>query len=129
MGDISGHFSRKKFSCECGFDRIDPRVVAALELIREHIGGKPITLNSACRCPKHNKAAGGEPNSNHLRGHAAEIKVAGVSALTLHNTILNMFASGRLPMLAGLCQYDTFCHVDVEPKEAKLRRRDERTKR
>ena len=131
MGDISENFNRREFACKCkcGFDKIDPRVVACLELIRGHIGGKPITVNRACRCPKHNKAVGGEPNSNHLRGHAADIKVSGVSALTLHNAILNMFAAGRLPMLAGLGQYDTFVHVDVEPKGARLRRWDERAKK
>lgn len=43
-----------------------------LDPIREEFG-KPITVTSGYRCPKLNKEVGGQPNSFHLRGCAADI--------------------------------------------------------
>lgn len=35
--------------------------------------GKPLTVTSGYRCPRLNKAVGGKPTSQHLRGEAADI--------------------------------------------------------
>lgn len=41
--------------------------------------GKPIYVNSGYRCPRHNAAVGGVPNSQHMRGEAADIRLAEIA--------------------------------------------------
>lgn len=48
---------------------------AVLEPIREKFG--PVTITSGFRCKKLNELVGGAPNSKHLKGEAADIKVPG----------------------------------------------------
>ena len=43
-----------------------------LEPLREHFG-EPIYISSGYRCPQLNRAVGGVPNSQHMRGEAADI--------------------------------------------------------
>ncbi len=50
-----------------------------LDPLREAWGG-PIRVNSGYRCPALNKAVGGTPGSQHLRGEAADITVGTPSA-------------------------------------------------
>ena len=50
-----------------------------LDPLREAWGG-PIRVNSGDRCPALNKAVGGTPGSQHLRGEAADITVGTPSA-------------------------------------------------
>ena len=47
-------------------------VEQVLDPLREAYG-KPIRVNSGYRCPKLNTLVGGSPNSQHMRGEAADI--------------------------------------------------------
>ena len=50
--------------------------------------GAPIYITSGYRCPALNKAVGGKPTSQHLRGEAADLQVRGVENLRkLYNVI------------------------------------------
>ena len=50
--------------------------------------GSPIYITSGYRCPELNKAVGGKPTSQHLRGEAADLQVRGVENLRrLYNVI------------------------------------------
>ena len=50
--------------------------------------GSPIYITSGYRCPELNKAVGGKPASQHLRGEAADLQVRGVENLRkLYRTI------------------------------------------
>lgn len=50
--------------------------------------GSPIYITSGYRCPELNKAVGGKPTSQHLRGEAADLQVRGVENLRkLYNAI------------------------------------------
>lgn len=52
--------------------------------------GEPIYITSGYRCPALNKAVGGKPTSQHLRGEAADLQVRGVKNLRkLYNAILD----------------------------------------
>ena len=50
--------------------------------------GSPIYITSGYRCPALNKAVGGKPTSQHLRGEAADLQVRGIDNLRkLYNAI------------------------------------------
>ena len=88
--------------------------------------GRPIVVTSGCRCETHNRNEGGVKDSNHTHGTAADIQCRGVSANALWQLIRVMYKEKKLPELAGLGRYDTFTHVDIEPKRERLREWDER---
>lgn len=54
--------------------RLNTLITRLLDPVRELWGG-PITVNSGFRCPVLNKAVGGVPSSQHVRGEAADITV------------------------------------------------------
>jgi len=60
---------------------------SVLEPLREHFGA--VNITSGFRCPELNKAAGGAPSSQHLRGEAADIKIPGVRNDAVWNYIKN----------------------------------------
>lgn len=73
------HFTMNEFRCRCGClmtaevsSNIERLVGNVLDPLRERYG-KPIYVTSGYRCTKRNKAVGGVPNSQHLRGEAADI--------------------------------------------------------
>ena len=69
----SKYFTDKELACRCcGVNGITPAFLEKLDELREKYG-KPIILNSAFRCPKHNQAIGGSPNSQHVLGLAVDI--------------------------------------------------------
>ena len=76
MGDISPHFNRSEFACQCGcdFDTVDVETLRVLEQVRQHFM-QPITITSGCRCEEHNKRIGGASGSQHTKGRAADFKV------------------------------------------------------
>ena len=81
---LTEHFDSSEFRCKCGCGQGDwlmaPELIQALEELRELIG-KPIIVNSAYRCPRHNAQVGGVDNSYHTQGMAADIAVSGMTAI------------------------------------------------
>ena len=87
------YFKMKEFECRCGCTsagsaRAMPAEVKAnikalvdnvLDPLREAYG-KPINVNSGFRCEKHNKEVGGVPNSQHVKGEAADIRPGTLNA-------------------------------------------------
>lgn len=49
---------------------------------------KPVSVSSGYRCPAVNKLVGGKPNSQHLKGQAADITVKGMTINELFNFII-----------------------------------------
>lgn len=52
---------------------LDERVTIVLEKVRKKYG--PLTINSGYRCSKHNRTVGGSPNSQHMQGFSADVKL------------------------------------------------------
>ncbi|EAW5910815.1 serine/threonine protein kinase [Salmonella enterica] len=112
---ISKYFKRKEFSCRCGCgqDTVDAELLAILEDVREHFG-KPVIINSANRCPTHNKRVGGASNSTHLRSIASDIVVKGVSPSAVYD-----YLDSKYPSKYGIGKYNSFTHIDVRGYRAR----------
>jgi uncharacterized protein YcbK (DUF882 family) len=106
VGDISEHFDRAEFACNCGtcgHDTVDTLLLEALEAIREKFKA-PIKVSSGNRCKAYNKTVGGAQNSQHLLGRAADIQVDGVKP--------SVIAGFAMDLGMSVGSYDTFTHVD-----------------
>ena len=129
----SPHFLADEFRCHDGTpyppdwvaERLTP-LCAALEAIRDELGGRAIRILSGYRTQAHNDAlrtsdgsgTGVAQNSQHIQGRAADIAVDGVSPSDVHAAVLRLYAAGRLPQLGGLGLYRGWVHVDVRPRAA-----------
>lgn len=111
---VSDHFRVREFACKDGSDMviIAPELVELLEKIRSHFGAA-ITINSSFRTASHNKAVGGEKNSQHLYGCAADIVVKNVSPEAVYKYAEMINKNG------GVGKYKTFTHVDVRGTAAR----------
>ena len=72
----------------------DARAVVNLTILAQHFlqpireaVGKPVIITSGYRCRKLNTAVGGSKTSAHMRGEAADFKVAGMTSLELAKLI------------------------------------------
>jgi uncharacterized protein YcbK (DUF882 family) len=112
---VSENFSREEFACgcKCGFDAVDVELVAVLEDVRAHYG-KAVTITSGCRCESHNKSVGGAPRSKHVKGIAADIRVADVDPHEVYKYLDKKY-EGRY----GLGDANTFTHIDVRDGAAR----------
>lgn len=77
---ISKNFWLDEFHCKgkdcCGhLVKVESELIVLLQKLRKEVG-KVIIVNSGYRCPEHNKKVGGQPNSYHLSGLAADVTVA-----------------------------------------------------
>jgi len=117
MGDISKNFSRSEFACKCGcgFATVDVELLRTLEVVRANFG-KPIRINSACRCDDYNKRVGGSQGSKHKQGIAADIVVKDIKPYDVY-----LFLDGFMPNNYGLGTYKTFTHIDTRKLKARWR--------
>jgi uncharacterized protein YcbK (DUF882 family) len=106
---VSKHFNREEFACKCGcgLDTVDVDLLKVLEIVREHFG-KPVIINSACRCADHNKSIGGASKSYHVKCQAADIVVKDVPSSQVQEFLQEW--------IGGLGCYSTFTHIDVGPE-------------
>ena len=107
------HFTREEFACKCGQYcngypvEMDPLLVQTADLVRTHFG-RPVTVSSGLRCPRHNANVGGVSNSRHLSGKAMDFSVAGKSANAVLEFVLQQ------PQIRYAYAIDTeFVHMDV----------------
>jgi len=112
---IFGFFKRHEFACKCGcgFEAVDAELVQILNMLRAHFNA-PVTINSACRCEKHNKDVGGKPKSKHVRGIAADVVVKGILPSIVYEFLDEMFPDSH-----GIGKYNTFTHFDVRSEKAR----------
>jgi hypothetical protein len=70
----------KQFACACGCgfgthpEDIDLHLIDLLRWVEAGLN-HDATINSGCRCPRHNAEVGGSKDSAHLRGKAADVAV------------------------------------------------------
>lgn len=116
MTKVSENFNREEFACKCGcgFASVDVELLNLLEKVRAFFS-KPVTINSACRCEKHNEAVGGSRGSKHKLGIAADIVVKDVNPQDVY-----YFLDRHQPNKLGLGNYKSFTHVDVREVKARF---------
>ena len=78
-----------------------------LDPLREAYG-RPIRVNSGYRCPKLNTLVGGTPNSQHMRGEAADIQPVVGNEADLPELARILISNGKFDQLII---YPTFIHV------------------
>lgn len=121
MTQLTRHFAAHEFRCRCGKCdpvEIDLALLVILEAVREAFG-RPVHINSGHRCAAHNRAVGGSPDSQHIRGTAADIVVSSVPPEDIADWL------GRQPWAdrIGLGRYLTFTHIDTRGYRARWRGR------
>lgn len=107
---LSKHFAKHELACrhcaELPSNGMSKALMGGLEQLRELIC-RPIYVTSGYRCQEHNKSVGGQPNSQHVQGCAADIYVEGVGVYELGVMCKRIFD--------GVGEYyeQGFVHVDM----------------
>ena len=120
---LTKNFNKSEFECKCGCEMSQDvlfeiqKLAAQLQTIRDFIR-KPVKLTNAYRCPKHNKAVGGVPNSQHILGKAADIQIKDLDTAEVYKTIDNLTEHGHI-LQGGLGKYNTFTHYDIRKTKAR----------
>lgn len=109
------YFKMSEFVCRDGCsmpasarENIEALVEAVLDPARERFG-KPITVNSGYRCPRHNAAVGGVPNSQHMLGEAADVSAGSAQG----NEALRRLIKEQ-GVFDQMIVYDGFIHVSYK---------------
>jgi len=115
MGDLSKNLSRLEFSCQCGcgFDTVDYELVIVLQDTRDHFG-EALTINSGCRCMKHNGNQGGSKKSQHIIGRGADIRINNVPS-----DIIADYLEEKYPDTFGIGRYSGRVHIDTRKIKAR----------
>ena len=123
MAKLTKDFSLEEFKCKDGSDIPNTALLNIVELARNlevlrTAINKPIVINSGYRSPKYNAKIGGVKDSQHLRGTAADIKVAGMTPKEVALVIEGLIESGKMKE-GGVGVYPTFTHYDIRNRKAR----------
>ncbi|MCK5013328.1 MAG: DUF4157 domain-containing protein [Candidatus Omnitrophica bacterium] len=120
----SSNFSLGEFRCRNGTDvpeRFRGNVQQAmnnLEVLRTELENNSITINSGYRTPAYNQSIGGSPQSRHMCGQAADIRVSDHTPTEVADTIETLITSQSMQQ-GGLGRYSSFVHYDVRGTRAR----------
>jgi uncharacterized protein YcbK (DUF882 family) len=120
---MTKNFKLKEFECKCGCDmplEVYENIIklaSQLQFLRDYTG-RPITINSAYRCPEHNAKVGGSKTSQHLLGKAADITIQSLKPAEVYALIEQLIDMGHM-LQGGLGLYDTFVHYDIRKTKAR----------
>ena len=123
MAKITENFSLEEFKCKDGSDipnDILPNIIELaknLQVLRNALG-KSITINSGYRSPKYNAKIGGVKNSQHVKGKASDIRVAGMTPKEVALVIEGLIEQGKMKQ-GGLGIYPNFTHYDIRGVKAR----------
>jgi uncharacterized protein YcbK (DUF882 family) len=120
---LTKNFNLSEFDCKCGCEmplEVYENVIklsGQLQTLRDYIN-RPIKINSAYRCPKHNLKIGGSKQSQHLLGKAADIKIQSLKPIEVFAIIEDLIDLGVI-LQGGLGHYNTFTHYDIRKTRAR----------
>ena len=112
MGDATANFNFIEFRCHCGeceFDgrHINMEFLKKLQIVRAWYA-LPMFPSSGSRCPKHNTAVGGVPNSQHLLAQGCRAADFPIKASRQRATLAKLALNAGLSV--GLSE--SFIHMD-----------------
>jgi uncharacterized protein YcbK (DUF882 family) len=121
---MTKNFKIKEFECKCGCDmplEVYENIIklaSQLQFLRDYTG-RPITINSAYRCPEHNAKIGSK-TSQHLLGKAADITIQSLKPAEVYALIEELIDMGHL-LQGGLGLYEEkgFVHYDIRKTKAR----------
>ena len=118
------NFTREEFACGCGcgFDDIDPLIVTTLQRLRDEVQ-RPVVVNSGCRCKSHNAAVKGAPQSQHMRGKAADIRIDGMTSQQIIDILRRLYLDGEIYVGHVYAINGRSAHVDVRAPQSQTVRR------
>lgn len=95
------------------------KLASQLQFLRDYTG-RPITINSAYRCPDHNAKVGGSKTSQHLLGKAADITIQSLKPAEVYRIIEDLIDMGHM-LQGGLGLYEEkgFVHYDIRKTKAR----------
>ena len=120
---MTKNFKLKEFECKGGCDmplEVYENIIklaSQLQFLRDYTG-RPITINSAYRCPEHNAKVGGSKTSQHLLGKAEDITIQSLKPAEVFVLIEDLIDMGHM-LQGGLGLYDTFVHYDIRKTKAR----------
>lgn len=111
--NISANFNSLEFACKCGCGKniVEKELILLLQFIRDEFNS-PIRINSANRCLYHNKSEGGEEDSLHLIGWAADIRLDNHTVEQLEDKMRKLHKEKRWGGL-GVYKGKNFFHLDI----------------
>lgn len=118
---LSKNFKAIEFQCKCGSclnQKIEKKLVRRLQELRESFD-TGIFVNSGFRCSTHNKNVGGVPNSRHMEGDAADIRVPSFSP----SKIAQEYEKLGYGNDSGIGIYNSFTHIDTRGYRARWGKR------
>ena len=117
MAKLTNNFMLQEFNSKCGRDipnNVLPNIIQLaknLQVLRDAVG-KSISITSGYRSPQHNKKIGGAKDSQHVKGMAADIKVAGMTPKEVALVIEGLIESGKMKQ-GGIGIYPSWVHYDI----------------
>lgn len=90
---------------------IDRNFVSKLDFMRAYHGW-PIFITSGFRTRNHNAVVGGDVDSSHLGGYAADISVT--NSMDRYSLLYSALCAG----ISRIGVYPSHLHLDVDPKKA-----------
>ena len=123
MAKLTNNFTLEEFNSKCGRDipnNVLPNILQLaknLQVLRDSIG-KSISITSGYRSPQHNKKIGGAKDSQHVKGMAADIKVAGMTPKEVALVIEGLIEQGKMKQ-GGIGIYPSWVHYDVRGTKAR----------
>ena len=123
MAKLTKNFSLEEFKCKDGSD-IPNNVLSNitelaknLQVLRDSIN-KSISITSGYRSPEHNAKVKGAKNSQHVKGTAADIKIAGMTPKEVALVIEGLIESGKMKQ-GGIGIYPSWVHYDIRGVKAR----------
>ena len=123
---MTKNFKLKEFECKCGCDmplEVYENIIklaGQLQFLRDYTG-RPITINSAYRCPNYNdNVIKGAKHSQHKLGKAADITIQSLKPAEVYALIEELIDMGHM-LQGGLGLYEKkgFVHYDIRKTKAR----------
>jgi uncharacterized protein YcbK (DUF882 family) len=114
---LTNNFSKVEFESRDGAAMPDDvlenikELAENLQKVRDLLG-EPVHINSGYRSPAHNERIGGVPNSQHVKGKAADVSMRNFTAKDLVKVFERLINEGALKE-GGLGLYNGFVHYDI----------------